>query len=168
MSKKPRNNNLHQVLNDSSNNGLVSIQDLTDKAELNSLRLKIAQMEKDNTALGETLDKALKALESKEQEIKHLQTLLHGAVPNLTPLAHPISDEEMIALRQLESLKLTAMSRDLTLEEIKKYDLLVKNKRLAQGNPTQIDAEFERLPSDPSELKKLASKKIKPESEDDK
>lgn len=150
--------------NDSSNN-LVSIQDMADKAELNMLRLKVIQMEKDNTALGESLDKALHALEKKYQEIKHLQQLLHGAVPNLTTLAQPISDEEMIALRQLESLKLSAMTRELTLEEIKKYDLLVKNKRLAQGNPTQIDAEFERLPSDTTELKKLASRKIKPEEE---
>lgn len=165
MSKKTQQGSNKLQSNDSSN--IVSIQDMADKAELNMLRLKIIQMEKDNTALGESLDKALNALEKKDQEIKHLQQLLHGAVPNLTPLAQPITDEEMIALRQLESLKLTAMSRDLTLEEIKKYDLLVKNKRLAQGNPTQIDAEFERLPSDINELKKLASKKSDESSSND-
>lgn len=158
MSKNKRNQN------DSSEP--ISIVDLADRAELNTLRVKIIQLEKDNVALGQSLDKALNALDKKDAEIKHLQELLHGAVPNVTALTQPISDEEMIALRQLESLKLTAMSRDLTLEELKKYDILVKNKRLAQGNPTTIDADFQKLPENTDELKKLASIKILPKKED--
>lgn len=139
---------------------------MADKAELNTLRVRIAQMERDNVAMGEALDKALKALDKRDEEIRHLQTLLSGSVPNVVSLAQPVSDEEMIALRQLENLKLIAMSRDLTLEEIKKYDLLVKNKRLSQGSPTQIEAEFTKLPDNVTDLKKLASKKLLPKKED--
>jgi hypothetical protein len=145
---------------------VTSIQDMADKAELNMLRLKIIQMEKDSVALGQALEKALNALEKKDQEIKHLQELLHGVTPNVSVFPQHVSDEEIIALRQLESLKLSAMSRDLTLEEIKKFDLLVKNKRLSQGNPTTIDAEYEKLPTNNEDLKKLASRKITPVKKD--
>lgn len=149
----------------SSNNGeagLISIADMADRAELNTLRLKVIQMEKDSVALGQALDKALNALNKKDEEIKHLQELLTGVTPNITTFPQNVTDEEIIALRQLESLKITAMTRDLTLEEIKKFDLLVKNKRLSQGSPTTIDAEYEKLPSNTDDLKKLASRKIIP------
>ena len=133
---------------------------MIDNAEVNTLRLKVLQMEKDNVALGEALDKALQALDKKDQEIKHLQTLLSGSAPNLHLFPQNIPDEEIIALQQLESLKLISATRDLTLEEIKKFDLLVKNKRLSQGSPTTIDAEFDKLPTSTDDLKKLASRKI--------
>jgi hypothetical protein len=141
--------------NGSSDSNLVSIQDMADQAELNTLRIRLLQMEKDSVAMGDALNKALLALDKKDQEIRHLQELL-------TPFTQHVTDEEMIALRQLESLKIIAMSRDLTLEEIKKYDLLVKNKRLSQGSPTTIDADYEKLPSNTEDLKKLASRKIIP------
>lgn len=152
---------------DSSKDLLVSIQDMADKAEINVLRLKVIQQEKDAVAMGQALDKALKALDRKDEEIKHLQTLLTSTAPNITIFPQIGSDEEIIALKQLESLKLSAMVRDLTLEEIKKFDLLVKNKRLSQGNPTTIDAEYEKLPSDSNELKKLASRKITSVNQDE-
>jgi hypothetical protein len=135
---------------------------MADQAELNTLRIRLLQMEKDSVAMGDALNKALLALDKKDQEIRHLQELLTGVVPNVTPFTQHVTDEEMIALRQLESLKIIAMSRDLTLEEIKKYDLLVKNKRLSQGSPTTIDADYEKLPSNTEDLKKLASRKIIP------
>lgn len=135
---------------------------MIDNAEVNTLRLKVLHMEKDAVALGQALDKALHALENKDQEIKHLQALLAGSAPNLHIFPQNIPDEEIIALQQLESLKLISASRDLTLEEIKKFDLLVKNKRLSQGSPTTIDAEFEKLPNSMVDLKKLASRKIIP------
>jgi hypothetical protein len=143
-----------------SSSKLTSISDLIDSGELNSLRLKVIQMEKDNVAMGQALDKALSALDKKDEEIKHLQTLLGGTAPNITTFPQTMTDEEIIALQQLEGLKIISATRDLTLEEIKKFDLLVKNKRLSQGNPTTIDAEFEKLPSNPDDLKKLASRKI--------
>lgn len=152
---------------DSSKDSLVSIQGMADKAEINVLRLKVIQQEKDAVAMGQALDKALKALDRKDEEIKHLQTLLTSTAPNITIFPQIGSDEEIIALKQLESLKLSAMVRDLTLEEIKKFDLLVKNKRLSQGNPTTIDAEYEKLPSDSNELKKLASRKITSVNQDE-
>lgn len=55
------------------------------------------------------------------------------------------SDEEIIAHMQLERLRMKAMEQELTLEEIKKYDLLVKNKRLSEDKST-INADYKKLP----------------------
>lgn len=56
-----------------------------------------------------------------------------------------LSDETIIAELQLGHIKTKAMLGELTLEEIKKYDLLVKNKKLSEGNPTVI-TDYKRLP----------------------
>ena len=61
-----------------------------------------------------------------------------------------LSDETIIAELQLSRLKQKAFAGELTLEEIKKYDLLVKNKKLAEGNPTII-ADYKKLPENVSE-----------------
>lgn len=50
-----------------------------------------------------------------------------------------VTDEETIARMQLQKLKDKVLSGGtLSLEEVKIYDLLVKNKRLAQGDATTI------------------------------
>ena len=76
-----------------------------------------------------------------------------------------LSDEELIAQLQLERIKFKALEQELTLEEIKKYDLLVKNKRLAEGNPTVV-ADYKKLPENVSEeeLIQIASGQIKEEA----
>lgn len=56
-----------------------------------------------------------------------------------------VTDETVIAEIQLRLLKEKAMMGELTLEEIKKYDLLVKNKKLSEGSPTVI-ADYKKLP----------------------
>lgn len=61
-----------------------------------------------------------------------------------------LSDEELIAQLQLERIKFKALEQELTLEEIKKYDLLVKNKRLAEGNATVV-ADYKKLPENVSD-----------------
>lgn len=74
----------------------------------------------------------------------------------------PVTDEEIIALKQLERLKKLALERELTLDEVKRMDLLVKNKRLAQGNATNINDNKKDLPKDvtPAQLIQIASRKI--------
>lgn len=73
-----------------------------------------------------------------------------------------ITDEELIAQVQLERLKYKAMEQELTIEEIKKYDLLVKNKRLVEGNST-FNADYKKLPDNVSdeELVQIAATPVK-------
>lgn len=125
-----------------------------------ALKAELEQLQAHNVGLSQTIDKLLKQLEEKSAEIRHLQDMLMKTTPiigDVTPVY--ISDEEVIAEYQLKALKSAAMMRDLTLDEVKRFDLLVKNKRLAQGNATTIEAQ-KGLPKGLSkdELVQIASK----------
>lgn len=124
------------------------------------LRDEIKQLQAHNVGLSQTVDTLLKQLEQKTNEIMHLQDMLGKTVPIIgESIPTFITDEEVIAEYQLKALKSAAMMRDLTLDEVKRFDLLVKNKRLAQGNATTIEAQ-KGLPRNLSkdELVQIASK----------
>jgi hypothetical protein len=87
--------------------------------------------------LGKTIQDLNKVLQQKAEEIMHLKKLLEHSPSSGVVL--PVSDEEEIASIQLEKIKQLSRERKLTLEEIKMYDLLVKNKRLSQGDVTNIN-----------------------------
>ncbi len=150
--------NSQKSQNDSSNVQSIDSIALAMKEAL--LKDEIKQLQAHNIGLSQTIDKLLKQLEEKTSEIRHLQDMLMKTVPvigDITPII--VSDEEVIAEYQLKALKSAAMMRDLTLDEVKRFDLLVKNKRLAQGNATTIEAQ-KGLPKNLSkdELIQIASK----------
>lgn len=100
--------------------------------------------------------------ENKKLQLE-INKLKEGAKPKSTTAPRLIlSDEELIAQLQLERIKFKALEQELTLEEIKKYDLLVKNKRLAEGNATVV-ADYKKLPDNVSDadLLQIASGQIK-------
>jgi hypothetical protein len=142
---------------DSSNKDISQIQkEFLEQSKTKSLEETISK-------LNETVDKLLKSIEEKDSEILALQRRLNGEGSSLVrPLAVPLPDEELISNSQLERLKHAAMNRELSLEEVKKFDLLVKNKRLAQGETTTIVADYKNLPANlqKTELIKIASKKV--------
>lgn len=150
-------------------NSILSIDELikkTSDSEVleNHYKKQIKQLEERCLGLAETVDKCIKSLESKEEEITHLKMMLSKMTPVIGEaiMINP-TDEELIADIQLRKLKENARTRELTLDEIKKFDLLVKNKRLAQGNATTIE-EKKGLPKDTpkDKLLGLATKKLKP------
>jgi hypothetical protein len=55
-----------------------------------------------------------------------------------------MSDEEIIARKELERLKQKAMLGELTLDDTRKLDLLVKNKLVAERSKP-IEADFMSL-----------------------
>jgi hypothetical protein len=103
-------------------------------------------------------------IEEKQTEINHLKELLYRHVPEMNFNVIQVTDEEVIARSQLEKLKRKAMNNTLTLEEIKMFDLLVKNKRLAEGKST-VNTTHEKLAKEtsPEELLLIASKVVKSE-----
>ncbi len=154
MSKKEK----FQTLDSSST---LSIAELASKVQV-SKDEQIKHLENKCFALNETLTKFVKALEDKEEEIAHLKHLLYKGVPVIgDAIAVNISDEELIADIQLRKLKDDAKVRKLTLEECKIFDLLVKNKRLAQGNATDISGKpnDKMKTKDSKTLIQIASKK---------
>lgn len=65
----------------------------------------------------------------------------------------PIGPEQLIAEMQLERLLKEASYRLLTLEEIKQYDLLCKNLKLAKGEATEIlEASYQKQKEEFSSL----------------
>lgn len=102
-----------------------------------------------------SIDELLKIeIESLKKEIESLKKEnLKLKVPKVEKIA--VTDEIVIAEIQLRILKNKAMEGELTLEEIKKYDLLVKNKKLAEGNATVI-TDYKRLPEGTSEQDLIA------------
>ncbi len=100
----------------------------------------LESLERELNAAIKTINKLLKDLSNKNQEIASLQDMLKRApLPIIQPkqLAKPLPPaEEEIAAMQLERLRIVAAERTLTLEETRMFDLLVKNKRLGQDQST--------------------------------
>src|SRR6266850_6895060 len=143
---KPKISPLQQ--NDSSN-----ILNINEVAE-NTFKTQLLKSEEKCITLSQSINLLIKKLESKEEEIMHLKRILSQSVPiigEIVPIN--ISDEEIIAEIQLQKLKDSARQRELTLDEIRKFDLLVKNKRLAQGSATEIEGKVKTLPKNLSTSK---------------
>lgn len=155
MSKKS------QVQNDSSNT--LDIQDIQSQYQDSSLKIQVEGYQKRNVELFQRIQDLEDTLRTKEDEINHLKSLLDNAIPSYTP-SFIVNDEEVIAIKQLELLKAASQMRPLSLEEVRIYDLLVKNKRLAQGDSTNI-VDTVKLPKDKSQLLKIASRKINGQEE---
>ena len=154
MSKKTNHKN------DSSN---INIQDIQSQYQDSSLKIQVEGYQKRNVELFQRIQDLEDSLKLKEEEIKHLKDLLDSSVPSYTP-SFVVDDAEVIAIKQLELLKQSSQMRPLSLEEVRIYDLLVKNKRLAQGDSTNI-VDTVKLPKDKAKLIEIASKKINGQEE---
>lgn len=84
-----------------------------------------------------------KQIQQLENENKHLKELLSASVPLLEqPTKIIVSPEEALIDNQINILELRGRNgTELTLEEVKKLDLLVKNKNLIKQQPTTIQGE---------------------------
>ncbi len=117
-----------------------TVTDLEEYKSLDQIKKEMLSLKRENQAAMKTIEKLLKDLSKKNEEISHLQSLVSQAVPVKVPdkkkISVEISAEEEIAMIQLNKLRQVAQSRALTLEETKIFDLLVKNKRLSQDEST--------------------------------
>jgi hypothetical protein len=80
----------------------------------------------------EKYEKELKFLKEKN---KNLETLLLSR-SNFT--AEPLTPEESICIDQISRLEVLSRERQLTLEEVKRFDLLVKNLKIIREESTII------------------------------
>lgn len=87
------------------------------------------------TQLFHALKVSVEKLQRLEEENQHLKQMLSASVPQLNSVKLIIPDEQAIAEIQLQRLKEAAMSRDLTLDETKRFDLLTKNLYITKGKP---------------------------------
>lgn len=94
----------------------------------------LEQLTKDEVSLREftqaqhvTIVQQSKKILQLEQEVVHLKSLLTQTAPLIEISDLEISDEETIARTQLRLLRQESLIRQLTLDEIRKFDLLTKN-----------------------------------------
>lgn len=109
--------------------------DFDEHKTIDQLKKENLSLKRENQAAMLTINKLLKDLSQKTEEINHLQSLVSQTVPVIVatdPKTVHITPEEEIAELQLERLRQAAKNRVLTLEETRMYDLLVKNLRLSK------------------------------------
>lgn len=140
---------------------------LEDVADLSIEQLKreLVSVKRENAAAMKTIEKLLKDINKKNEEIEHLKEMLSKSVPVVQIIPKDetkLSPEEEIADIQLAKLNQIAKTRSLTLEETRMYDLLVKNKRLSQEKSTQNVAKGNYRDVDEIELIKIAGKAHEP------
>ncbi len=94
------------------------------------------------------LKQARDIIQSLRSEVTHLKVLLSSSnhLVNSPPELIVKSVEQSICEIQIEMLRGEAMSRQLTLEETKRLDLLVKNLLLCKGAYKDIKADYTALP----------------------
>lgn len=119
---------------------MSNVADLEEFKSIDQLKRELISLKRENVAALKTIDKLLKDLNQKSEEIKSLQNLLTETVPvtkkQISKLDLDVTPEEEIAALQLDRLRSAARVRTLTLEETRMFDLLVKNKRLSQDEST--------------------------------
>lgn len=114
--------------------------DLSEYKTIEELKQEILILKRENHAYMLTVDKLLKDANIKAEKIQHLESLVAQNVPVIKKENNKVSlstsSEEEIAVQQLERLRQASQNRVLTLEEVRTYDLLVKNKRLSTNEST--------------------------------
>lgn len=108
-----------------------------------SLELEVSKLKKENKALNTTVSQLLKEVDRLRDNDKFVPEII------TTP-------EQELLETQILKLNTISRTRDLNLEEVKKLDLLIKNKRLLQKKSTSNNEIIlpERLSDD--ELMRIA------------
>lgn len=95
-----------------------------------------------------------------EEEIVHLKELVASTQPLLSREVVPQliikSSEQVICEMEIEKLREASMKRSLTLEETKRFDLLVKNLLLAKESQKEIKPDYKHIPDGYSEATLVA------------
>jgi len=82
------------------------------------------------------IEKLCKQIEALKEKNEHLETILKSVVkPNMSIEVTP---EELICIEQINIIKNRSSQRELTTDEVKKLDLLIKNLKLLRQESTVI------------------------------
>lgn len=143
----------------------MSVSDLDEHKTVEQLKKEVLALTRENKAAMLTIDKLLKDANVKSEKIQHLESLVAQNVPVIKKekdkLIVSSSAEEEIAETQLERLRQTAKIRVLTLEEVRTFDLLVKNKRLVTDESTLNLGKNQYRDVTDSDLMQLAASEVK-------
>lgn len=80
------------------------------------------------------------------EEVEHLKTLLVASAPILNPTTRVIlTPEEALIEQQIELIQNRSYNAELTLEDVKKLDLLLKNKKLSKEQNVSLQGESKKV-----------------------
>lgn len=95
-----------------------------------------------------TIEQLCKQIEVLKEKNTHLENVLKQVVrPGLVA---DVSQEELICIEQIDIIKNRSSQRELTTDEVKKLDLLIKNLKLLRQESTVImsKSSYRALPED--------------------
>lgn len=116
-----------------SSKDILNVDQFIDlKPAVTQAETQVKALEEKCIILSKALDEMTKKLKTKEEEILHLKFLLNSKVEGSGGVldVKPPSEEELIIEAQIRMLKTGALQRELSLDEVKRFDLLMKNKKL--------------------------------------
>ena len=108
---------------------------LIDTKELKEAYLEASKIKEVKEVAASYL-KIIEKLQEENESLKNKVATLQSN--NLPTFGGRVSSEELICVEQIEMLRAKSIGRELTLEEVKKLDLLNKNLRLAREQATQV------------------------------
>lgn len=99
--------------------------------DINSLMKKSKKdLEQYTSAQDAVIIKLQKENELLKQKLSHLENLLIAKTNTISP-------EELICIEQIDVIKQKSSQRELSLDEVKRLDILIKNLRLIKDQSTQ-------------------------------
>ena len=99
---------------------------------------KSATKSKELEVFSEAQQKLIEQLQTENNQLKEKLSHLETVMLNSKLAAQRLSPEEIICMEQIEILKSKSVNRELSLDEVKRLDLLVKNLRLIREQSTQV------------------------------
>lgn len=121
-----------------------------DIVNINKLQQEYLESKQFSTAQQELIDKLLEEnaiLKQKLSSLEHVALATIGSSP-----------EEIVCLEQIARLKERSHSRELTLDEVKRLDLLIKNLRLIKEQSTENISTAKFRDVEESDLVAIATK----------
>jgi hypothetical protein len=111
-------------------------------------------MEFDENVLGMEKELEIKALRTQitdlEKEVTKYKILMQEAEIEVN--GEGITDEEIICVQQIAKLRAEASERDLSKDEVQKFDILHKNLKLARGEDTRVKSKSRASKATAAEL----------------
>lgn len=122
---------------------------MSDTKDISQLANEFTEMKSYSDAQFVTIVDLQKKIYSLQEENKSLKVMLEGNLPPLgfsTPdFALGISKEQLICEVQIELLRQAAITRELTLEETKKFQMFEQILDKIRKDPTKRDSNVEKM-----------------------
>ena len=111
---------------------VISFKDL---AALSVSKMKQKELREFVAAQEKAMESLMKENRFLKEKLFSLEQMLQTQV---IAQSMPLSEEEIICIDQISVLKSKSSSRELSLDEVKRLDLLIKNLRLIRQQSTQV------------------------------